>query len=107
MVFTESLGPLVVQVTIVDMLLGNRNVRIRIDAAGFKPAIGIGPKRKPATIWMEVIFDRKKGQYYSHTEFGIAIVPNSDEMVRCSTTAMMRKKTRLCELRACFDRLDA
>jgi hypothetical protein len=56
---------------------------------------------------MEVIFDRKKGQYFSHTEFGIAIVPDSDEMVRCNTTAMMRKKIRLCELRACFDRLDA
>ena len=78
-----------------------------MSAAGFSPPLQIGSERQPGTIWMEVMFDRKKGQHFAHSNFGTAIVPDSDEMVRCSNIGMIRSKMRTCAFRACYDRLDA
>ena len=38
------------------------NRSIKLSAAGFSPPLQIGSERQPGTIWMEVMFDRKKGQ---------------------------------------------
>jgi len=37
-----------------------------------------------------MIFKRKKGQYTAEYRFGSAVTPNSDEMVRLGTVAVIR-----------------
>ena len=65
------------------------NRSIKIHAVGFDPPILIGPEREAITVWMEAVFNRKKGEYFSHSEFGTSIVPDSNKMVRCSNITMM------------------
>ena len=44
-----------------------------------------------ATIRMEVLYKRTKGHYFANYEFGNAITPDSDEMVRLGTVALVRR----------------
>ena len=43
---------------------------------------------------MEVSFKRKKGEYFACYDFGTAITPDSDQMVRIGTVAMIRLLVR-------------
>ena len=58
-----------------------------------------------ALIRMEVTFARKKGEYYACYEFGTAITPDSDQMVRIGTLAMVRLLLRCGSFRACYSKL--
>ena len=60
-----------------------------------------------ALIRMEVTFARKKGEYYACYEFGTAITPDSDQMVRIGTLGMIRLLFRCSSFRACYAKLDA
>ena len=50
---------------------------------------------------MEVKFNRKKGEYYACYDFGTGITPDSDEMVRMGTLAMVRLLLATGAFRAC------
>ena len=54
---------------------------------------------------MEVTFARKKGEYYACYEFGTAITPDSDQMTRIGTLAMVRLLLRCGSFRACYSKL--
>ena len=56
---------------------------------------------------MEVKFNRKKGEYYACYDFGTGITPDSDEMVRMGTLAMVRLLLATGAFRACYQKLDA
>lgn len=43
---------------------------------------------------MEVTFKRKKGEYFACYDFGTAITPDSDQMVRIGTVGMVRLMLR-------------
>ena len=58
-----------------------------------------------AFIRMEVTFARKKGEYYACYEFGTAITPDSDQMMRIGTLAMVRLLLRCGSFRACYSKL--
>ena len=58
-----------------------------------------------ALIRMEVTFARKKGEYYACYEFGTAITPDSDQMMRIGTLAMVRLLLRCGSFRACYSKL--
>ena len=58
-----------------------------------------------ALIRMEVTFARKKGEYYACYEFGTAITPDSDQMTRIGTLAMVRLLLRCGSFRACYSKL--
>ena len=58
-----------------------------------------------ALIRMEVTFARKKGEYYACYEFGTAITPDSDQMIRLGTVAMLRLLVRCGSFRACYAHL--
>ena len=58
-----------------------------------------------ALIRMEVTFARKKGEYYACYEFGTAITPDSDQMVRIGTLAMVRLLLRCGSFMACYSKL--
>ena len=58
-----------------------------------------------ALLRMEVTFARKKGEYYACYEFGTAITPDSDQMMRIGTLAMVRLLLRCGSFRACYSKL--
>ena len=58
-------------------------------------------------LTMEVRFNRKKGEYYACYDFGTGITPDSDEMVRIGTLAMVRLLLATGAFRACYQKLDA
>ena len=58
-----------------------------------------------ALIRMEVTFARKKGEYYACYKFGTAITPDSDQMMRIGTLAMVRLLLRCGSFRACYSKL--
>ena len=58
-----------------------------------------------ARLRMEIKFDRKKGEYYAVYEFGTAITPDSDQMVRIGTLALVRLLLRCGSFRACYAKL--
>ena len=43
-----------------------------------------------ALIRIEVSFKRKKGEYFACYDFGTSITPDSDQMVRIGTLALIR-----------------
>ena len=55
---------------------------------------------------MEITFKRKKGEYFACYDFGTAITPDSDQMVRIGTLAMIRLMLRCGAFRACYGKLD-
>ena len=59
-----------------------------------------------ALIRMEVSFKRKKGEYFACYDFGTSITPDSDQMVRIGTLAMIRLLLRCGSFRACYKKLD-
>ena len=60
-----------------------------------------------ACIRMEVAFGRKKGEYFASYNFGMAITPDSDEMVRIRTLGMIRLLVRTGAFRALYAHCDA
>jgi hypothetical protein len=56
---------------------------------------------------MEITFKRKKGEYFACYDFGTGITPDSDQMVRIGTLAMIRLLLRCGSFRACYKKLDA
>ena len=54
---------------------------------------------------MEVSFKRKKGEYFACYDFGTAITPDSDQMVRIGTVAMIRLLVRCGSFLACYSKL--
>ena len=58
-------------------------------------------------VTMEVKFNRKKGEYFACYDFGTGITPDSDEMVRMGTLAMVRLRLATGAFRACYQKLDA
>ena len=54
---------------------------------------------------MEVTFKRKKGEYFACYEFGNALTPDSDQMIRIGTLAVLRLLLRCGSFRACYARL--
>jgi hypothetical protein len=54
---------------------------------------------------MEITFERKKGEYYACYDFGTAITPDSDEMVRIGTLAMIRLQLRTASFAAYYSKL--
>ena len=54
---------------------------------------------------MEVTFRRKKGEYYAKYEFGTSLTPDSDQMMRIGTLAMVRLLLRCGSFRACYSKL--
>ena len=59
-----------------------------------------------ALIRMEVSFKRKKGEYFACYDFGTSITPDSDQMVRIGTLALIRLLLRCGSFRACYKKLD-
>lgn len=57
-------------------------------------------------LTMEVRFNRKKGEYFACYDFGTGITPDSDEMVRIGTLAMVRLLLATGAFRACYQKLD-
>jgi hypothetical protein len=43
-----------------------------------------------AQWYMDIIFARVKGHYFAHMAFGTSVTPDSDEMVRLATAALLR-----------------
>ena len=56
---------------------------------------------------MEVVFKRKKGEYFACYDFGTAITPDSDQMVRIGVVALIRLQLRTASYRACYAKLDS
>ena len=54
---------------------------------------------------MEITFERKKGEYFACYDFGTAITPDSDEMVRVGTLAMIRLQLVTASYAACYAKL--
>jgi hypothetical protein len=54
---------------------------------------------------MEISFERKKGEYFACYDFGTAITPDSDEMVRIGTLAMIRLQLVTASYAACYAKL--
>ena len=50
---------------------------------------------------MEVLFKRKKGEYFACYDFGTAITPDSDQMARIGVVALIRLQLRTASYRAC------
>jgi hypothetical protein len=64
-------------------------------------------KEMETLLRMEITFERKKGEYFACYDFGTAITPDSDEMVRIGTLAMIRLLIATASLRACYAKLNA
>ena len=60
-----------------------------------------------ARVRGEVQFKRSKGEYFACYEFGTALSPDSDEMVRLCTVGIVRLLIRTASFRACYSRLDS
>ena len=60
---------------------------------------------KPFTT-MEIRFARKKGEMFACYDFGTVLTPDSDEMVRLGTVAMLRLLLATASFRACYTGLD-
>ncbi|EOD25004.1 hypothetical protein EMIHUDRAFT_237947 [Emiliania huxleyi CCMP1516] len=54
---------------------------------------------------MQVTFKRKKGEYFAHYAFGTSITPDSDQMLRIGTLALLRLLLRCGSFRGCYARL--
>ena len=54
---------------------------------------------------MQVTFKRKKGEYFAHYAFGTSITPDSDQMLRIGTLALLRLLLRCGSFRGCHARL--
>jgi hypothetical protein len=65
-----------------------RNRSITISPVGSRTPVDL--QGHPATIRMEIVYDRTKGQYFVSYVFGNAITPDSDEMIRLGTVALVR-----------------
>ena len=55
---------------------------------------------------MEIKFTRKKGENFACYDFGTVLTPDSDEMVRLGTVAMLRLLLAAASFRACYAELD-
>ena len=87
-----NMPPLIVA----DLLIGQFEEALRLTAEMGGPV---------ARWYMEVSFERVKGQYFAHSSVGTAITPDSDEALRLGTVGLLRLLLRTAAPRAVYAKL--